>query len=354
VGATLLSPADARPSASQNAGAELVEGVIMRIPRPRRQSFIQSTNVSNLVQLLTLPGFGASVQCLAFSPDSRMLALGADPIKLYRVTDGTLLGSMAFGWPGAEGIVFHPAGNIIVSVSGNAPRFTLWDVNTLARIRDVNLPVGHQPWRVAITPSGETIATGGMDGKIIFWDWKSGNPMPRFTLDAHPTSISSLAFSRDGVHLATGDDNGRLRIWRVGFDLSPEPHADIPTSGLVSGLSFNGGGTTLAASNWDSHLYLIDVGDGNIMATLSEPMSATNLQMFACSYSPKTELVVSCQSSSTLGTSLIEFWDPTSLSLVHSIPFLCDKVLFSNNGILLAVIQNSPGSADIPTIWGIP
>jgi len=315
---------------------------------------IQSSNVANLVELHTLQPRTGEVFSLAFSPNSSILALGCsdDKIELWRVNDGTLLGTLPFGWPGAEGVAFHPNGNTIVGVSGNSPKFTLWNATTKKRTRDVSVPIGHQPGSVAITPSGQTIATGGFDGKVLFWDWRNGDPTVRSTLPAHPSFVTSIAFSPDGLYLATGSGDG-LRLWRVGFDLVPQLHAEVlVASGSFRQLSFNGPGTMLAAANWDGKLYIINVSDGRTIVKLSEPLSASNEQMFAGAFAPTEQLIASCQSSAPIANALLEFWDASTQTLLLAKPLLCDKVQFAPNGRVLAVIRNSPGRADIPAIWG--
>src|SRR6185503_13296131 len=117
--------------------------------------------------------------------------------------------------------------------------------------------------------TGQTIATGGFDGRVLFWNWNQGNPIQRSPMDAHPPyRIDSLAFSPDGSYLASGAEDG-LRLWRVGFDLVPQLHAEVLITGTTNivfpQLSFNGLGTMLVAANWAGNkLYLITVSGGTV------------------------------------------------------------------------------------------
>jgi WD40 repeat protein len=319
------------------------------------QAIIKSSNVASILELRALQPHTGTVFSLAFSPDSSVLALGCSDskIELWRVADGTLLGTLPFGWAGAEGVAYHPNGNTVVGVSGNAVKFQLWDANKKTLMKDVNVPIGHQPGCVAITPTGQTIATGGFDGKVLFWDWQNGNPIPRSTLPAHPTFITSLAFSRDGLYMASGALDGGLRLWRVGFDFVPQLYAEVLTGASVRQLSFNSLGTMLTAASLDGKLYLVNVGDGRTVVKLSEPLSAANEQMFSGAFAPAEPLIASCQSSAPIASALLEFWDASSQTLLLAKPLLCDKVLFSPDGRVLAVIRNSPGGPDIPAIWGV-
>lgn len=331
--------------------------MVTRNPRFIVPPIINSGNVTRLTQLNILQPPVGAVLSLAFSPNSKVLALGCsgNPIGLWSVDDGTLLGTLPFGSP-AEGVTFHPNGNTLIAVSGNYPKFSLWDINRQVQIKWVNVPIGHQPYRVVITPTGQTIATGSLDGHIFFWNWSNGDPTLRSTLTAHHTLVLGLAFSPDGSYLASGAGDGEVCIWRVGFDLVPELHAKIVTGGSVEQVSFNGDGTMVTAvSRDDGKLYLINVGDGRVIAKLSEPLLATDEQMFAGAFAPTEQLIAACQSSAANANAFLEFWDASTQALLMAKPlFNCDKVQFSPDGRVLLVIVTSPTGPDIPTIWGIP
>jgi len=320
-----------------------------------------------LVELRVLDAGTAAVkvQSLAFSPNSRILAVGSgDPdtnIELWQVNDGTLLGLLFFGGHGAEGLAFHPDGNTLIAVSGNSPRFSLWDTGNQAPIKQINVPIGYQPGLVCITPSGQTIATGGFDGRVLFWDWNNGDPKLRSTLPAqHKTFITSLAFSRNGSYLASGDHDGLFCLWRGGFDLVPQLHFTVQapsTNGasLWANCSFDGSGTMLAAANWNGDLYLFNT-IANTIAKLKQAVPPPTGAMEACDFAPKVQLVASVENDGDpkRANTLLEFWDASNQTLLFTKAMLCDRVLFSPNGQVIAIVRNSPGGKDLPVIWGLP
>ena len=55
---------------------------------------------------------------------------------------------------------------------------------------------GHQGdiWAMTLSPDGETLATGGGDGVVIFWDRRTLKKVRH--LSGHPVPIWSLAFCR--------------------------------------------------------------------------------------------------------------------------------------------------------------
>jgi WD40 repeat protein len=69
---------------------------------------------------------------------------------------------------------------------------------------------------VAFSSDGRTLATGGMDGDLRFWDAASREPRGE-PIQAHLNAVISVAFSSDGRTLATGNIHGRLRFWFAKF-----------------------------------------------------------------------------------------------------------------------------------------
>src|SRR5205814_8739050 len=79
---------------------------------------------------------------------------------------------------------------------------------------------GGQVWQAAVSPDGKTLAvvaggTGDNEGALTLYDLPDGKE--RATL-SHVKPIRSVAFSRDGKHLATGDfaNNAQLRDPKTG------------------------------------------------------------------------------------------------------------------------------------------
>jgi WD40 repeat protein/serine/threonine protein kinase len=74
----------------------------------------------------------------------------------------------------------------------------------------LNIPHGGA---LALSPDGAQIATGGEDGMIKIWDADTGDPLRSFA--AHTASISDLAFSPDGSRILSGSLDGTLELWDV-------------------------------------------------------------------------------------------------------------------------------------------
>jgi len=67
-------------------------------------------------------------------------------------------------------------------------------------------------WSVMFSPNGQLLATGGEDGMVRLWDI-SGRQLA--VLKGHQGTVGSVAFSPNGQLLATGGEDGIVRLWDI-------------------------------------------------------------------------------------------------------------------------------------------
>jgi len=103
---------------------------------------------------------------------------------------------------------------------------------------------------LALSPDGSQIATGGEDGQVKIWQADTGEPVSAFT--AHTSRVSDLAFSPDGMRILSGGLDGAVYVWdaRTGGTLFSLPSAD----GAVFSVAYSPDGKRLAAGLLDSVL----------------------------------------------------------------------------------------------------
>ena len=68
-------------------------------------------------------------------------------------------------------------------------------------------------YSIAFSPDGMTVASGSEDGTVRLWD--TGTWEHKRTLTGHTDQVDSVAFSLDGKLLATGSDDGTVILWKV-------------------------------------------------------------------------------------------------------------------------------------------
>ena len=67
---------------------------------------------------------------------------------------------------------------------------------------------------MAFSPDGKTLASGSNDGTVRLWDVATGRPIGE-PLTGHTGLVYSVAFSPDGKTLASGSGDGTVRLWDV-------------------------------------------------------------------------------------------------------------------------------------------
>jgi WD40 repeat protein len=113
----------------------------------------------------------SGLECIAFSPDSKLLAGSTqeDAVRLWNVTTGEVQHTLK----GHQGEVDS----------------------------------------VSFSPDGKRVASGCKDQTIKLWDTRTGKWLR--TLSGHTGRVESLTFSPDGKTLATGGGGGdtSVRLW---------------------------------------------------------------------------------------------------------------------------------------------
>ncbi|HZV00841.1 MAG TPA: hypothetical protein VFF73_29260 [Planctomycetota bacterium] len=138
-----------------------------------------------------------------------------------------------------------------------------WDVPKRERVSSAN----HQNARVLAVgthPFAPLVGHASSEFGVKFTLIKSTRS-PR--LREGSGSITRLAFSPDGTHLATGDGRGELAVWDLWSGTSYRKFA--AGSAGVTGISFNPEGSQVAVSNDDGKLVVADVAQGKLVCELA-------------------------------------------------------------------------------------
>ena len=121
---------------------------------------------------------------------------------------------------------------------------------------------------VAVHPRGDLLAAGYNDGSLVLWDLETGQPVRRLT--GHGSSVDrcssgnegvhSVAWGGDGARLASGGDDGTVRVWDVAAGC--ELHRLKAPGSKVWSVAWAGDGERLASGESDRTVRVWDAATG--------------------------------------------------------------------------------------------
>lgn len=157
----------------------------------------------------------SNVEALAFSPDGRRLAAAVfRQSKAYLWDMETKNQIASLSHPQIYGLDFDAAGESVVTVGWDT-HFREWDAETGELGVDLDWKVGQEDLRmygVSCSSVGDLVATAHMNSKIKIWNRK--DMTLRSEIDVRQNFVfGALAFSKDGLWLASGAASGRISIW---------------------------------------------------------------------------------------------------------------------------------------------
>jgi WD40 repeat protein len=178
---------------------------------------------------------------------------------------------------------------------------------------------------LAYSPDGKLLATGGNEGTVKIWEASSGKEL--FEFKSHFKAVFALTFSPDGTTLASGSDDNTIRLWNTatGKELSKY---ELPDT--VDSIAFTRDGKQLAVGSGGT-IWMLDLKTHHRKTLCKD---AHRYVIATLGYSPDQKMLVS---SGWDGR--IALWDATTgkqIAVLLGHKSNIRKVVFSPNGKELA------------------
>jgi len=163
--------------------------------------------------------------------------------------------------------------------------------------------------------------------------------------------VGSVAFSPGGHTLASGTNNGTVRLWDIADPVHPEPLAKPLTAGsAVFAVAFSPDGQTLISGNYNGTILLWNVSDPRRPLVIPQTLAAGTGAVYSVAFTPDGHVLASGDIDGT-----VRLWDMTNpahpaqlgLPLIGAGPVL--SVAFSPDGHLLA----AGGDGGTVQLWNV-
>lgn len=284
-------------------------------------------NARSLKRLGSVSRHGDAFDTVAFSPDGETLATAGDDgtVTLWSTRTRQLTGSYDVGNGTISGIAFSGDGKWLAAACADHD-IRLWD-----RARPATTPPrllrGHTELvrAVAFSPNSGMLASGDDDGTVRLWNPRTGSQLG--VLTGVGAQVRAVAFNPDGTRLAAAGDDDAVRLWDVAT--RTQVSGLTGPAGTVAGVAFSPDGTMIASADADASVGLWNIpstpaGSATVAAVATAPRSAGRL--------------------ATSGTDgKISLWDPPGYGRSAALPPAAagntgrGSMAFSQDGRVLAI-----------------
>ena len=228
---------------------------------------VQLLDAATRQPVRTLDGVAGKVNALGFSADGSMLFAAAGEAGIggiayqWKVADGALVRKFEGHRDAVYALALSPDGQTLATGSYDQ-KIKLWSVADGAEIKALS---GHNGgvFGLSFRPDGKVLASASADRTVKLWDVASGKRLDTFSQPLKEQT--AVAFSPDGKSVAAGGVDNRIRIWTVSDDAqegtNPLRLTRFAHEGAILNLIFAADGNTIASSAADRTVKLWKASD---------------------------------------------------------------------------------------------
>ena len=220
---------------------------------------------------------------MAFSKDGKQLAVGTwdGELVLCDSQTGKVLKRLKEHRETITTLTFDGSGDYLASGSAD-DRLIVWDAASGEDLFTFHQGNEYDVTTCAFSPDGKRIVTGDGENQLKVWDAETGDELE--TLEGHHEPVTCVAWASDG-RIVSGSWDDTVRIWKGGkVTTTLQGHrAD------VTGLALNSNASRVVSASEDKTLRIWNVASGALEAILhghAEPIRCVAI-------SPDDRLIVS-------------------------------------------------------------
>lgn len=166
-------------------------------------------NVSKGELIHELTGPSKFIRSFDISPDgTRLATAGGDGLHVWRIDEGKTDPLSQMSLPSAGAIGWSPLDSEIAITSENGKRSSFWDTTTGQHLRDLPAP---QHGSFAYSANGLSLATGHDDGTLRIWNVKNSELISQFK--GHTQGIFDVSISPSGRYASSRARDGMGKVW---------------------------------------------------------------------------------------------------------------------------------------------
>ena len=168
-----------------------------------------SPKVERVIAWQDVPGTLRAIFASAITPDGQFAACArANRISIYHLPSGRELATDSGHRDQVNALAFSPDGTLLASAGYREVK--LW-----RRPRDVQkLAIPDVGTRVAVSPDGKWLVTGGDDGNVKVCEFPGGKVALSF--HAANGAVTALSFSPDNAKIACASADKSITVWAIG------------------------------------------------------------------------------------------------------------------------------------------
>ncbi|KAI2616459.1 WD40 repeat-like protein [Hypomontagnella submonticulosa] len=179
---------------------------------------------SNIHVLSGHKGTVADLKCQEADPQVITASLDST-VRLWDLAAGKTMGVLTHHKKGVRALAVHPTE--FTFATGSTGSIKQWKCPEGAFMGNFE---GHNAIINSLAVNEDVLFSGGDNGSMSFWDWKSGHRFQALDSIAQPGSldaeagIMSSTFDRTGMRLIVGEADKTIKIWKPDDKATPETH----------------------------------------------------------------------------------------------------------------------------------